>query len=171
MVRQYKRKKTGFTLIEAGIVVALITLAVTLSVNNFGLFERLLVRTQAEKLFLTCRYLQQCAIINNQEYSLEFDPQKNSYSYNNQENILFKSVKLGFLPGVYGPPSNPVHAIKNPITFTHNKITFHPDGIIQSGTVYLIDENTNAMYAITSPISQFSFLRLYRYNGKWHCLT
>ena len=47
----------------------------------------------------------------------------------------------------------------------------YPDGIIQSGTVYVIDSSKKCMYALSSPISQVSYLRKYSYNGKWQPLS
>jgi hypothetical protein len=47
---------------------------------------------------------------------------------------------------------------------------FYPTGIISSGTVYLVDKNKRYMYALSNAVSQFSYLRLYKYDGGWKLL-
>jgi hypothetical protein len=84
--------------------------------------------------------------------------------------VLPPVVRFGILPHVKGPPSSPMHALTIPITFSAQKIIFYPDGIISPGIIYLIDRNRQDIYAFSSGIAHASFLRKYRYDGKWHLI-
>ncbi len=173
-MRQWNLKKSsnwGFSLIEVMIVLALIALIMALVGANYSFLNRILVRSEVEKLCVICRYLQNGAVVKNTQQALAFDAANNTYAYNNQHHKLSAQVTFGFLPGTKGPPSSPQAAIKNPITFPKGKITFHPDGIISSGTVYLIDSSQQFMYALSSPISQVSYLRKYQYNKGWKLIS
>lgn len=127
----------------------------------------MLVRSEIEKLHTICHYLRRTAMINNQPQTLIFDIKHKSYKYHDGEEKLSQQVVFGFLPKTLGPPSEPKTIVHTPITFKKNTITFYPDGIISSGTVYLIDTTKQYMYAFSSPIAQISYLRLYRYDGTW----
>lgn len=78
------------------------------------------------------------------------------------------TIRFGFLPESKGPPSTPTRPIRSAITFPGKKVSCFPDGTIQAGTVYLVDDKKSSMYALTSGVSAVSFLRKYRYDGTWH---
>jgi len=84
--------------------------------------------------------------------------------------MLPAKVFFGFMPGAKGPPASANKLILKSITFTNNRIIFYPTGIISAGTVYLIDQAKQVMYALSNGVSQISFLRTYRYNGSWQPL-
>lgn len=160
----------GFSLIELLIVIALLAIMVTVLIANISFIDRLMVKTEVEKLFLICRSLQQEAISCNEQRILSFDEAHQSYRYGNTVEKLNRSVNFGIIPTVKGPPASPTHVLTKAITFGGGKIIFSPDGIIQSGSVYLVSNDKQSLYALCSPVSQVSFLRMYCYDQSWHCL-
>ena len=161
----------GFSLLECAIVVALLIIIAHIIVIHGTYLQRILVRQDVEKLMAVCRFLQQTAMVTNTTKELVFDQKNKSYTYNSTTEKLSKNTEFGILPGTLGPPSNPTHPITSPITFSNEKIIFYPDGIIQPGTVYLIRKDIQVMYALSCAVSQVSFLRIYHYDGKWHCIS
>jgi Tfp pilus assembly protein FimT len=163
--------KFAYTLIELSVILVLIMIVATLVMTHGSYMHRILVHTEIEKLALVCRYVQNTALSTNTEKTIIFDLKNKSYSYDGCTEQLSLHVEFGTIEGAKGPPSNPKEQIRNAITFAHNKITFYPDGIIQSGTVYLVSSDRQIMYALSNPVSQTSYMRIYKYDGTWHCLT
>jgi prepilin-type N-terminal cleavage/methylation domain-containing protein len=159
--------KKGFTLIEAMVVVCLFVLLATLGIMQFSFLDSTIVHAEVDKLAAVCSYLRQKAITTNTEQILIFDEQKNEYRGEEIREILSSRISFGSLPKAMGPPGSPSHLITKPITFANSTIHFYPTGIISSGTIYLVDKNKQCMYALSNAVSQFSYLRLYRYDGKW----
>ncbi len=87
-------------------------------------------------------------------------------TFNHETYTLTSGYRIGVLSNVYGPPSSPNKLITNPVTFTEGAIIAHPDGTLQAGTMYITDGQTQ--YAVTTPVSAFSHIRVYRYkNNIW----
>lgn len=164
------KNKKGFTLIEIIIVLALISIIVCLSMINIQSFNGLTVRIEIEKLYATCFYLQQKALSSQTKQVLKFDLHKGAYTYDNHYEELSSKVIYGFIDGVKGPPSSPQEVIGKKSSFDNDQIVFYPDGIIQSGALYLTDVNKKTLYALTSGVGKISFLRKYRYDGSWHLI-
>ncbi len=160
--------RKGFSLLELMIVVAIAMILVSLTTINARFFNRTILLSELNLLHATCYYLQQTAMASNQPQELVFDSVTNSYSSNGQTHTLPPSLKFGIIPEAKGPPSSPQNSLHEPITFANNTITFSNDGIISSGTVYLTD--SNALYAISCSVAHVSFLRKYRYDGKWYLI-
>jgi type II secretion system protein H len=157
----------GFTLVEVMVVIALIALLAVLSIATVSFLTKSIVRTELDRLYMTCTYLQQSAQVDGQDQYLVFDQHNHRYSFEGQTYQLPPQVVFGVLPGVKGPPSAAHHSIANPITFAHNTIIFHPDGIVQPGTVYLTDIHKKVLYALSCSVTQVSYLRRYEYDGSW----
>jgi len=157
----------GFSLIELMLVIAIVGIIVSLALTNMGFLNRSILRSELDKLYATCMYAQKIAMVTNKKQIVTFDIAKRMYSFNGAKVVLPQSINFGFLPGTNGPPSAPNNSITSPITFAKHQITFSPNSIVQSGTVYLVDEHKNSMYALSSPIAQVSFLRKYRFDKKW----
>lgn len=162
--------KKGFTLIEVMVVVCLFVVIATMGIMQLSFLDSTIIHAEVDKLVAVCSYLRQKAISTNTECVLTFDSEKKEYRGNGIKEILSQRVSFGFLPGVLGPPGSPSHKITKAVTFIDSSIYFYPTGIISSGTVYLVDKNKQHMYALSNAISQFSYLRLYRYDGKWKLL-
>ncbi len=138
-----------------------------LSVSHASFLQRIFVRSELDHLYAVCYYLQRRAMICQQPQTLSFDVSKQRYHYNNRDVILPRHVRFGCARGVKGPPSAAQDVIRNPVTFKNNKITFHPDGIIQAGAVYLTDSYHRFSYALSCAVAHVSYLRKYQYTGKW----
>lgn len=162
--------RKGFTLIEAMVVVCLFVVLATLGMMQLSFLDATIAHAEIDKLVAVCSYLRQKAIATNTEYVLTFDTQKNEYRGDGIHETLSPRVSFGFLPHVLGPPGSPSHTIKQPISFAGSSIHFYPTGIISSGTIYVVDKKRQHMYALSNAVSQFSFLRLYRYDGKWKAI-
>jgi Tfp pilus assembly protein FimT len=165
-----KKNKQGVTLIEAMVVLMLITIASGLVVFYSSYFNRTTMRSEIRKLHTICHYLRQSAIMENKPYTLTFNTQQHTYTYKNTQEQLPPSVRFDAIKTIKGPPSAPTHPITSAITFPNQCITFHPNGTMQSGTVYLTDKQQTYMCALTSPVSHVSFLRIYEHNGAWQQL-
>lgn len=163
-------KDAGFSLIECMIVIALIAIIVMLTGMSNSLLHQICVRGQLEKLYTFCHYARRYAIATNKPQTITFDTAHNSYSFLTYHEQLPGGVRFGFLHGTAGPPADPKITLSSPVSFKGNHITIHPDGIMQSGTIYLIDDNKTCMYALSNAVSQISYLRKYRYDGAWHLM-
>lgn len=159
---------SGFSLIELIICIALILLITTITMPNLWFLKQQQVAVEAEKLHMAFMYMQQLAINKNQNLHLIFDEKNKSYTYENKIEVLPQGVEFGFIEGVKGPPAIPNKLINSAISFLGKKITFFSTGVIQPGTVYLIDSYKKYFYAITISVSQVSFVRKYKWDGKWN---
>ena len=160
-------KKKGFTLVEVMIVICLFALLATLGIMQISFLDSTIVHAEVDKLVAACSYVRQKAITTNTECVLTFNVAKNEYRGDGMREVLSPRICFGFLSGVLGPPGSPSHIIEKAITFPDFSIHFYPTGIISSGTIYVVDKNKRYMYALSNAVSQFSYLRLYRYDGKW----
>jgi len=165
------RVARGFSLIELMITLALLMIILGLGFGTISFMNRLLMRSEIDQLYATCMYAQRCAQITHEQQTIEFDIKHKKYSYNGFTHQLPPQIRFGFMPGIKGPPASPQTLLTEPITFKNQCITFAPHGIIQSGTVYLVDRSNSVLYALSSPIAQFSYLRRYRYNGAWQLIV
>jgi hypothetical protein len=138
---------------------------------QLSFLDSTIARIEVDKLANVCSFLQQHAIATNSEQVLECDTKNNEYHCDNVNEKLSQRIAFGFLPGVMGSPGSPTQSIKKAITFPGSVIHFYPTGIISSGTVYLVDKKKQCMYALSNAVSQVSYLRMYRYDGKWNMLT
>lgn len=163
-------RKKGFTLIEAIVVICLCTIIATLAMMQLSFLDSTIVYAEMNKIVAVCSYMRQKAIATNSEYRLIFDEQKNEYRAEGIHEILPARISFGFLSDALGPPGGPSRKIEKSITFADACIHFYPSGIISSGTVYFVDRKKQYMYALSNAVSQFSYLRLYRYDGTWKIL-
>lgn len=98
---------------------------------------------------------------------LTFDVANNQYRYHQTTHTLPKQLRFGTTAGAKGPPSSPDRPINNPISFKNSSITFHPDGVIEPGAVYITDAKQQHTYALSCAVAQVSYLRKYQYTGRW----
>lgn len=157
----------GFSLIELMIALSIFCIVIVMTFTNVSFIEQSVVHSEIDKLYAIAHYLSRRAQMTNQEQVLEFNRFGNSYSFNGRTETLPKGIEFGVLPTVKGPPSAPLRSIAGPITFKGEKISFHPQGIMQSGTVYVINKKQQRMYALSCAVAQVSFLRKYRYDKRW----
>ena len=164
--------KKAFNLIELTITLALIIITTTLAFSSLTQHKGQHIAAEANALRSALWHLQNIARAQNKQKTLVFNEAENSYHYNGETHKLCRKVKFGTLQNVLGPPSSPKKQLKKSITFKNHEIIVTPQGILQSGTVYLIDDAQQLIYAITVPIAGVSFIRIYRYHNKqWHVYT
>lgn len=168
---QLRTNKNGFSLIELSIVIALIALLAFLSHAHIGFFNRMLVRAELEHLYTVCYCMQRRALMYNKPQTVQFDLKNGTYATEQCTYRLPSHVIFGTAAGVKGPPSSPNALIAEPITFKNNKITFHADGVIQPGAIYLTDTSRGCSYALSCSVAQVSYLRKYQYNGAWKIIS
>ena len=165
--------KTGLPinrLVELLVTVSLVAIIVTIGAINLSFMNKSLVRSEMDSLYSLCTYLQRKAMATNTKQVIQFDVINNSYAYDNVSRKLPRQIRFGFLPGVKGPPASARLLIQSPVSFKGKKIIFHPDGIIQPGTIYLVDDTKQSMYALSCSVAQVSYLRIYQYAGTWERL-
>jgi len=133
--------------------------------------NRMVVRAELEHLYALSYYLQRKALMLHQPQQLTFDIKHHTYQANNKTYRLPAHVRFGVASGVKGPPSTPEKLIVNPVTFPEHTVTFHSDGVIQAGTVYLTDTNRQCTYALSCSVSAVSYLRKYQYTNAWHLIS
>ena len=162
----FSRAQKGFSLIET--MVVLVIVAIVVSLVSFNISYLGFAQAQHELSLLHARMhaLQQIAVASGAIQSMDFSLAEQGYIWEGNFYKLPKKLRFGIKDNIKGPPSHPREAITSPITFSESRVLFHPDGIIKPGTVYLLDHR-NQLYALSCGVSHVSFLRKYRYDGKW----
>jgi prepilin-type N-terminal cleavage/methylation domain-containing protein len=160
-------KKSGFTLIELMVVIGVLGCIIMLTTVNFNFLNEAVLHQEVEKLYAACMHAQQIALTSSQDQIMLFDLGDKTYTFNGHKERLPQNIEFGYIVGAKGPPSSPINTIINPVTFKSRQIVFSASGIISPGTIYLTDTQKHHMYALSSPISQVSYLRKYRYDSKW----
>lgn len=161
----------GFMLFEMVIVLTLIIIGAALTLPAFHIFDRLIVKTEVDVLYLAIKSLEQKAITSGKPCELVFNEKDNTYTADGIAYHLHSPAIFGILERVAGPPSNPQKIITKSINFPDNKITIYADGVIQAGSIYITDKNKQYLYALTCPVADISYLRRYRYNSRWTLLS
>jgi Tfp pilus assembly protein FimT len=164
-----RSKRQGFLLFEVILVLGLVSIVCMVSIQLHFL-TRGYVRAELEALYQMCLYAQRHAIMTGEACTVVLNTDKNSYSCNGHACVLAKGVCFGVLPQVKGPPSAPQKIITQVTTFKNNQISCSPEGTIDAGTVYLTDGSSACLYALTSGVAPYSYLRKYRYAGTWQRL-
>ena len=161
----------GFYMVEVIVVVGILSFFAMLSIPHFSFVRDSIVRAELDKIHSTFCYLQQMAMTDNQIYELNFDDEKNCYSYQDKCCFLHSQVKFGVLKNVLGPPSDPKELLESGISFTDLRTIFYPTGIIKPGIVCLVDLSETIMYCVSNSVSQVSFIRKYSYQNGWALLS
>jgi type II secretory pathway pseudopilin PulG len=164
---QHTQRKAGFSLIELAVIIALIASCAALSIALIPAFTANSVRTELDILYQTCLYLKHHALLTGADQTLTFDLANNSYSYGKRIYKLPASTRFGVIAGAKGSPGNPQRTLETPCTFKHDRIKFYKDGAIDAGSIYLVDRNQKRMVALTIAVSEYAYMRRYRYNDGW----
>ncbi len=154
------------------VVLALVVIIAGLTFTHLSFVHRLTARSELDKLYNACRFVQQYAQVTGTAQTLHVDISKKVYTFCGRTEQLAPGVEFGVEPGVQGPPSSPTAAITKPTTFACHVISCSATGIIQPGTVYLKETKTKSVYALSSSVAHVSYLRKYRYaNNRWSILA
>lgn len=154
--RRARRRQQGFTLIELGLVLLIISVIVALVVPRFRDQSHAELVSQTRKLATIFRFLQQEAILNGRVYRLNFDLDQQRYfvtsadaydefggDFQQEHGIVGKNVAL--------PSSLQIADVDVPflggklyqgIAFTH----FYPDGAVDPTVVHL--DNGQEVYTL-----------------------
>ncbi len=152
------------------IVLAIVAIIAMLVGTSNVLVTDIATRLELDKLYSVCHYAQRYAMASNRVQTITFNIPANTYRFMSVKKNFYQVCIFGVMPGVKGPPAHPTSVLSKPITFLEERITFHPDGIIQAGTIYLVNPNKTTMYALSNAVSQVSHLRKYRYDGSWRMI-
>jgi type II secretory pathway pseudopilin PulG len=166
-----KHIQSGFTLVELMVSVSLCILLYSVSMVSVQLLEKTMVQMEMNLLCAACNHLQQQAIATNAIQELSFNAARSSYAFNGNEHALAKGVCFDVALDAYGPPSAPYHILEKPITFKENKIFFYPEGIMSAGMICFTNSARTILCALSSAVAHASFVRRYRYDGKWHSIS
>ena len=153
------RAQAGFTLIEIGLVLLIISVVLTLVVPRFRDQSHAELISQARKLAATFRFLQQEAILNGRVYRLNFDLDQQRYFVTSaeadDEAADFQHESGGILARDVTLPANlQIADINVPlvsgkqyegVAFTH----FYPDGYVDATVVHL--DNGQEVYTLYVP--------------------
>ena len=171
------RSSKSFTLIELILVVAIVFTLVVFTVPHARFFYRQQVYYELNRLFAVFSFVQYRAMASNRELFITFDTIHHTYTYLMKNNKpvtvrLPNHIRFGFFEGVKGPPANPTTIITQPVTFQTQVpvpgVRFMTNGNISPGAIYIIDKNASILCALTCPVSQVSYIRLYAYRGgRW----
>ncbi len=161
-------KLKGFSLIEAMVATSLLLIVVALVMVNASFLRSSMVRSEIDKLSMVCKCMQSTALTTNKKQELHIDLVRNVYTWAGQREKLSEGIEFGVLPDVKGPPSAPRVNIDSPVTFDKQCITASAHGIMNAGTVYIIDQQKTVMYALSSSVAQSSYIRKYAFQGSWH---
>ena len=160
----------GFSLISLLIGISIAGILLSLTLVQVSFLDQLLVRTELNQLYATCCYAQQVAQMRQAHCDILFDQQKNSYTCDNHVRQLPRSVMFGVKDGVFGPPGGGHTLVTTSITFKDACIRSSVNGTLNAGTVYLVDTGKRYQYALSSAVTQVSYIRCYRYDTQFHIL-
>lgn len=153
-------------LFEFLLIIAIVMVCSTMGFVTYTSFKKVSFSHDAAQLRLLFHTAATRARCLKKEQRLMVHADDSTITFNHEAYTLTSGYHFGVLPNVYGPPSSPQKLIANPVTFTEGTIIAHPDGTLQAGTVYITDDETQ--YAVTTPVSAFSHIRVYRYkNNIW----
>ncbi len=165
------KNKPGWALFEVIVVLAIFAFIAVLSTTFIGVSSYSYAKIELERLYAFCMFLQSKATLEKRDIVLKFDSNI-SYYCENDKYKLSLGIEFGVLPDAKGPPSAPKNLLEKAITYPNKKIVFYKDGTISSGTVYITDINRSFLLALTTAVSQYSYIRKYVWqNKKWHELS
>lgn len=192
----YGQTRSGVTLIELIVTLALVMLMAGLGVQVALRADNLFVCAEIEHLRALIIYLQQKARLERRQQVLTFDLDNQSYKYTTTQyklghSVVFCSPPVSLHDSLENKLDNKLYKNKSdknykgdtgkkekkhtPSTFKHNSIYCYPDGTISAGTVYLAHRQRmrhTSYYALTCGVGHISYIRIYCYkNNTWTLYT
>lgn len=171
----------GFSLIEMIVAVSIIVLLAAIALPRIICLRDHAIISELKNIEIIIHFLQQKALASSHEQELIIDTNNQTYSYQGSfppKKIsipLSHSLMFGVLPNIKGPPAKPDTIITSPCTFQQisatpglYKVTIFSNGKVSAGTIYILDKKRFLLGALTCPVSQVSWMRVYTYeNGRW----
>lgn len=118
-----------------------------------------------------CTMMQQQALAERIEQKITFDLEHQRYEYAGFWYTL-KDLVFAAPQEILGPPSSPQHVITRAITYPQAIMLCQADGKIKPGTLYLTSADGTQAYALTIPVGDVSYVRVYRAREKaWELLA
>ena len=167
--RSILNTKSGSSLLELVVVIILIGIVFSFSAQVFKVTDHMFVRRELDRVYSALLYTQRKALLENKPCALTIDPVKGRFAAD-REYTLSRGVMFGAPAGVFGPPSNPVASINDPVTFPGRVLTCYPDGTISAGALYLTDSQKSCGYALSCDASKVNHIRRYCYDGQWRLM-
>jgi Tfp pilus assembly protein FimT len=158
-------KTNGFLLIELLLAISLVACILTLSISSLSFLTCITLRTELEKMRALFLAAHTTALSSGKAQKVYIDLAAQQLIWATRKEALARNTQFGILPGVYGPPSQPIQQLNSSCTFVDNIINFYPDGSATAGSLYLVDENKNYLYALTLPAAASLYIRFYKYTG------
>lgn len=168
--KQTAHQAPGFSLIELMVVIAIIALVCSMSMVIHRSMYRVTARSEVELLHTTLHYLRARALATGMQQTLTFDLAHNSYSFDTVTHTLASNIAFSCDQSIHGPPSDPKAPITTCCSFKDAQVRITADGVASSGAIYLTDEVSSRVYAVTNAVAHYSFFRKYEYDKGWHFL-
>ena len=162
-------KKSGMTLIELMVVIAIIAIMSSIAIPNFfGMRDDRMLKNAARGLIGDMQKARMGAVKDHQNWSIVFQPGTGYQVFDNGGASLHKTVrftdkKSGVSYG-QGDAGSPLGATfnggggSNFITYGGDMLTFNPNGTCNAGYVYLAN-NTGDVYGVGTLSSGVVILR------------
>ncbi len=148
------------------VVIMLVGLIALISIASYTGTENN-VRVELNTLALAISYMRQTSITSHDKQQIIFDLNNHSYSYCGIKHPLRNNVQFGYISGIKGPPSSPIHELKSAVTFPHKSLVVTHLGVSSSGTIYLTDKAHTCTYALSVPVGCSEVLKKYRWENGW----
>jgi type II secretory pathway pseudopilin PulG len=155
----------GFLLVEVAVVLALLSLLVSLSMPTLQLFDRTVVRAEIEQLVATIHHAQHRALLTGK--AQEIIVLGHGYRTGEIMHELAPEVIFGASSDAKGPMHKPEFPITKAVTFAHNTIHCLSDGVSEAGAIYFTNRDRTVSYAISVPVGS-SYRNIYCWSdGAW----
>ena len=177
--RNRPSRRSGWSLIELMVVMALLTVFATLAWPVLDqLFQRGRLRVSSMALIQTLRTARHQAMVEGRSYQVVFRSADGEYTVTGgnrppQPMRLHQSIEFGAADGVLGPPSRPMtQPPEDGVSFRGDQVTFRPDGTLSPGpgTIYLSVNRARWSNGLTMAISlnMAGHLRRYQWEeARW----
>ena len=172
------RKRSGFTVIELVVVIAVLGILTALGVPNFlSWLPKYRLKTAARDLYSNMQLAKLSAIKNNADWAIVFNKAADQYqvcsgrgpdnSWGGTDNIVVKTVILNnYGSGVgygHGNAAPIGSTFGDEITFAHNVAVMNSRGTGNAGYVYLENSSAATSYGVGARSSGVIIIR--RWNG------